>query len=158
MHLGRCSFGQGSSLLWTHTLRPFYNRPICANPGALGPCKFYKFWSKKFQPFETGCYFSYERHCHSDFGTHSAKIKSVVAHFTACVKLRLLAKITILDVGFSLHFNETISAHGSFYYCLYIMRNSYRLEVYVCVLLGDCKQKDCCRPAAEHLYIGNAQV
>jgi len=23
-----CSFGQRSSLLWTHTLRPFYNRPI----------------------------------------------------------------------------------------------------------------------------------
>jgi len=23
-----CSFGQGSSLLWTHTLRPFYSRPI----------------------------------------------------------------------------------------------------------------------------------
>ena len=23
-----CSFGQGSSLLWTHTLRPFSNRPI----------------------------------------------------------------------------------------------------------------------------------
>ena len=22
------SFGQGSSLLWTHTLRPFYSRPI----------------------------------------------------------------------------------------------------------------------------------
>jgi len=124
----------------------------------LGHVNFTNFGQKKFQPFETGCYFSYERHCHSDFGTQSAKIKSVVAHFTACVKLRLLAKITILDVGFSLQFNETISARGSFYYCLYIMRNSYRLEVYVCVLLGDCKQKDCCRPAAEHLYIGNAQV
>jgi len=23
-----CSFGQGSSLLWTHVLRPFYDRPI----------------------------------------------------------------------------------------------------------------------------------
>ena len=23
-----CSFGQGCSLLWTYTLRPFYNRPI----------------------------------------------------------------------------------------------------------------------------------
>ena len=23
-----CSFGQASSLLWTHTLRPFYSRPI----------------------------------------------------------------------------------------------------------------------------------
>ena len=23
-----CSFGQGSILLWTHTLRPFYSRPI----------------------------------------------------------------------------------------------------------------------------------
>jgi len=25
------SFGQGSSLLWTHTLRPFYSRPIALN-------------------------------------------------------------------------------------------------------------------------------
>jgi len=24
----RCSFGQGSSLLWTHMLKPFYDRPI----------------------------------------------------------------------------------------------------------------------------------
>ena len=27
------SFGQGSSLLWTHTLRPFIAGPYCANPG-----------------------------------------------------------------------------------------------------------------------------
>ena len=27
-HLLYVSFGQGSSLLWTHTLRPFYSRPI----------------------------------------------------------------------------------------------------------------------------------
>jgi len=30
-HLSRCmyvSFGQGSSLLWTHTLRPLYSRSI----------------------------------------------------------------------------------------------------------------------------------
>ena len=28
-----CSFGQGSSLLWTHALRPFYNRPIALAQG-----------------------------------------------------------------------------------------------------------------------------
>ena len=27
------SFRQVSSLLWTHTLRPFYSRPRCVNPG-----------------------------------------------------------------------------------------------------------------------------
>jgi len=27
-HVGIVSFGQGSSLLWTHTLRPFYSRLI----------------------------------------------------------------------------------------------------------------------------------
>ena len=27
-HLCCCYFGQGSSLLWTHTPRPLYNRPI----------------------------------------------------------------------------------------------------------------------------------
>jgi len=26
--LPSCSFGQGSSLLWTHALRPFVSRPI----------------------------------------------------------------------------------------------------------------------------------
>jgi len=28
-----CSFGQGSSLLWTHSLRPFINRPIALAHG-----------------------------------------------------------------------------------------------------------------------------
>jgi len=28
-----CSFGQGSSLLWTHALRPFINRPIALAQG-----------------------------------------------------------------------------------------------------------------------------
>jgi len=27
------SFGQGSSLLWTHTLSPFYDMAHCVNPG-----------------------------------------------------------------------------------------------------------------------------
>jgi len=28
-----CSFAQGSNLLWTHTLRPFINRPIALAQG-----------------------------------------------------------------------------------------------------------------------------
>jgi len=28
-----CSFGQGSSLFWTHALRPFINRPIALAQG-----------------------------------------------------------------------------------------------------------------------------
>jgi len=28
-----CSFGHGSSVLWTHALRPFYNRPIALAQG-----------------------------------------------------------------------------------------------------------------------------
>jgi len=30
------SFGQGSSLLWTHTLRPFYSRPIALTQEGTG--------------------------------------------------------------------------------------------------------------------------
>jgi len=31
-----CSFGQGSSLLWTHALRPFYKQAHCASPRRAG--------------------------------------------------------------------------------------------------------------------------
>jgi len=31
-----CSFGQGSSLLWTHMLRPFYKQAHCASTGRTG--------------------------------------------------------------------------------------------------------------------------
>jgi len=33
-----CSFGHGSSLLWTHALRPFYNRPIALTQERLMIC------------------------------------------------------------------------------------------------------------------------
>jgi len=43
-----------------------------------------------------------------------------------------------------------------FDYCLYVMYNSYTLEVYVCVLIGNFEQKDGRRPAAERLFTSNA--
>lgn len=89
-------------------------------------------------------------------------IGSCVGHKTSH---GLLVSVDIWSAWVACRLHHWIySSHWGKYFCTWMalwllsLVYSYTLEVYVWILPGNRQQKDCCRPATEHLCPNNAQV